>query len=155
MIAPRSIANAFVGRTYELDLIRHIIEETASGTGRIVTLSGEPGIGKTTLAKQVAAIAKDQGLYVLEARCFEQEGTPTYWPWIKLIRRYVESEHGRLEERLGSRAELIERLVEPGGGVSGRDAESAVSKKAEPLQHRFRLFDAISALFNSLSAWYS
>ena len=50
MDATRSIANTFVGRQYEIELVRRIVEETSSGLSRIVTISGEPGIGKSSLA---------------------------------------------------------------------------------------------------------
>ena len=41
---------------------------------------GEPGIGKTSTAKELASHAENLGVQVLWGRCYEEEGTPPYWP---------------------------------------------------------------------------
>ncbi len=56
------------------------LDDSMSGQGRIVMLAGEPGIGKTRTAQEVAAQAERQGARVLWGRCYEEEGTPPYKP---------------------------------------------------------------------------
>ena len=53
-------------------------------------LVGEPGIGKTRTAQQLASLAEHRGAQVLWGRCYEEEGSPPYWPWVQLIRTYVQ-----------------------------------------------------------------
>jgi len=46
---------------------------------------GEPGIGKTRLAEEVAAVAADQGLTVAWGRAWETGGAPSFYPWIEVL----------------------------------------------------------------------
>ncbi len=56
------------------------LEEALSGRGRLVTLVGEPGIGKTRTALELATYAGLRQAQVLWGRCYEGEGAPPYWP---------------------------------------------------------------------------
>lgn len=64
----------FVGRQVELDQLRGIFEETLSGHGSLVALVGEPGIGKTRIAQELAGYAGLRGARVLWGRCYESGG---------------------------------------------------------------------------------
>ena len=79
-----SISNAgvFVGRQREMDELRAALEETIAGRGRLAMLVGEPGIGKTRTAQELAAYAETRGTQVLWGRCYEEDGAPPYWPWV-------------------------------------------------------------------------
>ena len=50
--------------------------------GRLVTLVGEPGIGKTRTAQELATYAGLRSAQVLWGRCYEEQGMPPYWPWV-------------------------------------------------------------------------
>ena len=56
--------NSFVGREAELDELSVGLDDAIAGRGRLFLLSGEPGIGKSRLADQLAARARRHG-----ARC--------------------------------------------------------------------------------------
>jgi transcriptional regulator with AAA-type ATPase domain len=67
----------FVGRQHEMDILRTTLEDALAGQGRLVMLGGEPGIGKTRTAQELATLAVQQG-----GRVF-QEGlqyTCLRWP---------------------------------------------------------------------------
>ena len=53
---------------------------------RPVLLAGEPGIGKSRLAEELATRARDRGARVLVGRCWEAGGAPAYWPWVQALR---------------------------------------------------------------------
>jgi predicted ATPase len=57
--------------------------------GRLVMLVGEPGIGKTRTAQELATHAALQGALLLWEHCYETPGAPPYWLWVQLIRSYV------------------------------------------------------------------
>lgn len=80
----------FVGRNREMSELRGAFDGVLSGRGRLVMLAGEPGIGKTRATQELAAYVESQGLPVLWGRCHEEQGTPPYWPWVQLIRSYVQ-----------------------------------------------------------------
>jgi hypothetical protein len=75
----------FVGRNYEMDRLKAMVEDALSGTGRITTLVGEPGIGKTRTAQELATYASMRGAHVLWGRCYEERGAPPYCPWLQAI----------------------------------------------------------------------
>ena len=66
------------------------LNDTLARHGRLVMLAGEPGIGKTRTARELASNAEQHGAVVLWGRCYEEEGTPAYWPWVQTIRSYVQ-----------------------------------------------------------------
>jgi DNA-binding SARP family transcriptional activator len=83
---PAAGPGLFVGRAPELALLHGHLRAARSGSGRAVLVEGEPGIGKTRLAEEVAAWAGEQGFGVLWGRCAEGGGAPPYWPWAQILR---------------------------------------------------------------------
>ena len=76
----------FVGRERELTELGGALDAAAAGRGALFLLVGEPGIGKTRLAGELAARAAESGISALWGRCWEAEARPPYWPWIQIIR---------------------------------------------------------------------
>ncbi len=73
-------SGSFVGRQREMAELKAVLDEALAGRGRLVMLAGEPGIGKTRTAQELAAHATQRGGQVLWGRCYEEEGAPAYWP---------------------------------------------------------------------------
>ena len=76
----RPLGSVFVGRQLEMAELTAALNESMSGRGRMVMLAGEPGIGKTRTAQELASHAGRQGVQVLWGWCYEQEGAPPFWP---------------------------------------------------------------------------
>ena len=74
-----------VGRATELATLRAALDAAAVGRGALVLLTGEPGIGKTTLLSETARVAADRGARVLRGRCWDGDGSPPYWPWTHVL----------------------------------------------------------------------
>lgn len=56
--------------------------ERASAAAPVcVALTGEPGIGKSRLAAELAVRARAAGVRVLRGRCSQDDGAPPLWPW--------------------------------------------------------------------------
>jgi len=53
--------NTFIGREPELATLHAALADATAGHGRIVLLAGEPGVGKTRLAQELAAYAWQRG----------------------------------------------------------------------------------------------
>ena len=133
----------FVGRVRELSELTSGLDHAFAGHGRLFLLIGEPGIGKSRLADEVAVEARGRGARVLVGRSWEAGGAPAYWPWVQALRSYVrEQELDELRAQLGEQApDLVQILPElrsilPATKVPPtRDGEAA----------RFRLFESITA----------
>src|SRR5215211_6086304 len=79
----------FVGRERELERLRDAADAALAGRGSLQLLVGEPGIGKTRAAEELATYARVRGARVYWGRCREDEGAPAYWPWVQAIRSYA------------------------------------------------------------------
>lgn len=89
--APASPAGrtvALVGRDRERQCLADTLAAVRDGReGRVILLSGEPGIGKSRLlADLVAAVAAGGGL-ALEGAAFESEADRPFGPWIDALQR--------------------------------------------------------------------
>lgn len=76
----RTHLTPFVGRRVELELGASIIEPPPGSHATVTLIAGEPGIGKTRLASELAAIVHAQGVSVTYGRCDEEFGR-AYEPW--------------------------------------------------------------------------
>ncbi|MBA2541801.1 MAG: AAA family ATPase, partial [Deltaproteobacteria bacterium] len=70
-----------VGRDREVEELEAALAQLATGSGSLVLMAGEPGIGKTRLATEAALRAKARGLRVSWGQCWEAGGAPALWPW--------------------------------------------------------------------------
>jgi class 3 adenylate cyclase len=104
-------ADPFVGRQRELEVLRGAFEQACSGHGRIVMLAGEPGIGKTRTAQELAGHAARREAAVLWGRCHEESGAPPYWPWVQVIRGSLRDADPDLLAGLGAGASDIADIV--------------------------------------------
>ncbi|GAB3874524.1 ATP-binding protein [Dactylosporangium cerinum] len=71
----------FVGRTAELAALRRAADQARAGHGAAVLVTGEAGIGKSTLVDRFTA---DTGRPVLLGRA--GDGAPALWPWRRILR---------------------------------------------------------------------
>src|SRR5215213_11434257 len=87
-LPPTTVAPLLVGRTREQVFLREQLAAAIGGHGRLILLGGEAGIGKTTLAKDVAREATARGAAVLAGSCYDLTNTPPYGPWLDLVGAY-------------------------------------------------------------------
>jgi transcriptional regulator with AAA-type ATPase domain len=85
------VEGVFVGRQAEMEVLQAALEDALAGRGRLVMLVGEAGIGKTRTAREFLAHAGKRGAFGLWGRCHESPGAPPYWPWVQIVRAYVQA----------------------------------------------------------------
>src|SRR6266850_6711421 len=79
---------SFVGREPEMRKLEGLLRQAIDGIGRVVFITGEPGIGKTSLSDEFLRRARKQhpGLLVSRGRCVEQYGTgEAYLPFLDAV----------------------------------------------------------------------
>lgn len=106
--------DAIVGRRRELDALRTWLDGARGGAGRLILCAGEPGIGKSRLAREFAGVALAGGTAVAWGRCGHGESAPAFWPWRQVLRSL------------------------------GVDADGMFAAEVESPQDRFRVFDDVS-----------
>ncbi|MGH2837383.1 MAG: protein kinase domain-containing protein, partial [Thermoleophilaceae bacterium] len=135
-------SGSFIGREADLLELRRGVDEAIAGRGRVATIVGEAGIGKSRLAAELQAYAGLRGAQVLSGRCHDREGAPAFWPWVQAIRSYVKNrEPEALRRELGSGATEIANVVSE---VSSHLGDLPEPEPADPEHAQFRLFDSIT-----------
>lgn len=76
---------ALVGRDRELAALDTALAGMLGGRRCVLVLSGEPGIGKTSLLEALASRVLAQGGVAAWGRMWEVGLTPSFWPWIQLL----------------------------------------------------------------------
>jgi ABC-type transport system substrate-binding protein/class 3 adenylate cyclase len=77
-----------VGRDFELTILERVMDALAEGRGSIVSVIGEPGIGKTRLVWEVRSRYRDR-IRFIEARGVSYGQTFPYWPIRELLREWL------------------------------------------------------------------
>ena len=85
---------------------------------------GEPGIGKTRLAEELADKARERGVPTAWGRAAATDGAPPYWPW----------------------REILRALEDKGTAGATAAADAAVGSAEPSLEERLRRFDAMARL---------
>ena len=143
-------ADPFVGREREMTELTAALDRAMAGSGQMVMLVGEPGIGKTRTAEQIASIAQDRNAEVLWGRCPEVRGAPPYWPWVQIIRSYSERQDPEMiRAELGTGAAVIAEVVVDLHEILPDLPAPPVTD--DPEAARFRLFDAITSFLKRVS----
>lgn len=132
---------AFVGRESEMQVLRAAVEAALAGRGRCVLLSGEPGIGKTRTAEELANMVRQRGGRVLWGRCYEGEGAPPFWPWVQVLRTGMKSfDSDALRDALGADAADLAHIVP---AIREQLPDLPQVQPSESPEARFRLFDSV------------
>jgi len=148
-ISPSPAPAAFVGREAELSVLGVGLERALEGRGGMFLLSGEAGIGKTRLAEEAAAEARNRGFSVLWGRSTQAEGAPPYWPWVQILRSLLKGLGDTEFARLAGPG-LVEVLtVVPQIGARFRDVPAPLNEDAGA---RFASYDSIVQLLVEAAA---
>ncbi len=110
-----------VGREREEAGLRQSLAALLAGHGSVVLISGQSGMGKTTLVDWFAQSAEAAGSLVLRSACYDLTSTPPYGPWLEIVRDYAAresvppppaflSDPSALEE-IGSQEALFDRIA--------------------------------------------
>jgi DNA-binding SARP family transcriptional activator len=141
------LESPLVGRTEEFIKLVELYHTTRLGSAQVVILKGEPGIGKTRLAKEFLAWAAGHGADVLEGRTFETAGRLPFQPFVDALRPRLDRENA--PEDLVSDVWLTElgRLLPE---LRDRYPDLPVPAGDE-IAARTRLFEAIARLGQALA----
>ncbi len=134
-----------VGRLDEEALLLAALRRATRGSGEVILLCGEAGIGKTALAQRLCEEAERLGVPTVWGTGGNfGEAPPAYWHWAQVVRSLVGRNDGALLEGLGPSAAWLAAVApELVGELAGFDASAAGN------DGRFHIYDALRLLLRS------
>jgi DNA-binding NarL/FixJ family response regulator len=150
-LARAPLCPTIIGREPYLAELRRALEAARDRRGQAVLLSGEAGIGKSRLVREVAARADEIGLHVAQGTCFEPDRQLPYAPLIELLRALLAAWP---PDQVA--AALAEPVVAPLARLlpelGPRLPAGAAAAPASPAQERRHVFQALVGLLTRLAA---
>ncbi|HEV7235053.1 MAG TPA: AAA family ATPase [Ktedonobacteraceae bacterium] len=149
---PERILNAaLVGREAEIQTMQRTFQQAYSGVRKAIFLCGEPGIGKTRLAREFAQwVQETQGARVLWGYCYEMSGTFPYQPIMDAINEHVRlCSAEQLRSMLGDSAVYLAKIAPE---VRSKLPDLPQPEPIGPELERLNLYNAVAHFFSALAA---
>jgi predicted ATPase len=135
----RSERTQFVGREAEATELRRLLDRMLAGHGDVALVGGEPGIGKTRLARELLREARSRGCLCLTGHCDEMAGAPPFAPFIETMEEAVRVGPQAVRTALGDVAPEIATIVP---SLRRSFPDIAPSPELPPDQQRRLVFSA-------------
>jgi DNA-binding SARP family transcriptional activator len=107
----------FVGRSAELEHLERLLVRAQAGQGQVVSIIGEPGLGKSRLLHEFTRAHRGLRLLTLEAASFRYDTTSSYLPVTEMLRTYFGIAPGSAphdaRDKVVSRVISLDRQLEP------------------------------------------
>jgi ATP/maltotriose-dependent transcriptional regulator MalT len=140
-MATRMTSVRFVGRAQQLAELRAAFSDASGSRPSLALVGGESGVGKSRLADELKAHARESGARVLSGDCIELgEGELPYAPLITALRPLVRDGDPSLDSLAPSLRSALDSIL-PGLGVGAAAGDADQS----------RVFEALRALLEALS----
>jgi len=138
---------SFVGREAELRQLKTAFDNALSGSGSMMMVVGEPGIGKTALCEQIATYVTLRGGRTLVGHCYEEGSLSLpYLAFVEAIRTYVLARPPEaLRDELGAGATDVARIVSE---VRER-VPVEVRPSGDPEEDRWRLLQSVTGFLRN------
>lgn len=138
-----------VGRERERPTMSRWLDSAANGRGLLALLGGEPGAGKSRLARELSAEAQARGFLTLTGHCYEMEGTP-YGVFAEVFESAASTLRAdELERVVGGEISQILKLVPR---LKDRLPAAAPEPERSAAQERRLLLDAVLLVLERLAA---
>jgi class 3 adenylate cyclase/tetratricopeptide (TPR) repeat protein len=141
----------FVGRSTEMDTLFTALDRAKGGTGQVVAVVGEPGVGKSRLFYEFTHSHRTQGWLIVESGSVSYGKATPYLPVIDLLKMYFGVDNRddvrRLREKVAGKVLTLDRALEAELpallALLDVPVTDAAWRGLDPVQRRQRTFDAV------------
>jgi tetratricopeptide (TPR) repeat protein len=144
----------FVGRQNSMALLHETFDKAHSGSGQVIGLMGEAGVGKSRLLLEMRNTLPEHTLY-LEGRCLHYGGSMAYLPILDILRSYFGIHEGDREylitKKMEEKALGLVTLLPPLKELLSLPVNDETFTSLEPKKKREKTFEALRDLFIRLS----
>jgi len=145
----------FVGRRREMETLQESLEKTRSGSGQVVGIVGEAGVGKSRLILEMRRLFPREEYGYLEGRCLHYGSSMAYLPLLDILRSYFQIKEGeqespiknKMKEKIFQLDEKLKTVLPPFQELLSLKVEDEAHLKLEPKQKREKIFEAMRDLF--------
>jgi len=149
----------FVGRKNSMATLMEAFDKVKSGSGQVVGLVGEAGVGKSRLLFEMRSMMPRGEYSYLEGRCIHFGGSMIYLPILDVLKSYFEIKDGDQEltiqkkttEKIIDLDEKLKGVLPPIHELLSLKVDDDVFNKLEPNEKRERTFEAIRDLLIRVS----
>jgi class 3 adenylate cyclase/tetratricopeptide (TPR) repeat protein len=144
----------FVGRKREMEFLQEALEKVRSGSGQMVGVLGEAGVGKSRIIFETRKMFQREEYVYLEGRCLHYGGSIAYLPILDILRSYFEIKEGeqefsikrKIKEKIFQLNEKLKSALSPFQELLSLKVDDEAHLKLEPKQKREKIFEAIRDL---------
>ncbi|MDM7998548.1 MAG: adenylate/guanylate cyclase domain-containing protein [Dehalococcoidia bacterium] len=144
----------FVGREKEMASLREAFDKAKGGSGQVVCIVGEAGVGKSRLLLELRRTLQSDEYTYLEGQCLHYGSSMPYLPLLDILRSYFGLKEGereflvrkRLEEKTSSIDAKLKAILPPLQELLSLKVEDEAYLKLEPQKKREKIFEAIRDL---------
>jgi len=145
----------FVGRKREIGALKEAFEKAMSGSGQVVGIVGEPGVGKSRILLELRGMLPKEEYTYLEGRCLHYGSSMPYLPFLDILRAYFDIKEGEREfvikkkmaDKVIQLDEKLDDILPPLHDILSLKIDDEEYLKLDPQQKRERIFEAIRDLF--------
>jgi class 3 adenylate cyclase/tetratricopeptide (TPR) repeat protein len=144
----------FVGRQREIAALKEVFDKAKSGSGQVIGIVGEAGVGKSRLILELRETLSKQESTCLEGQCLHYGGLMAYLPLLYILRSFFDIKEGEREfvikkkmaEKISQLDEKLEGILPPLQEILSLKVEDVEYLMLEPQRKRERIFEAIRDL---------
>ncbi|MBA4395628.1 MAG: guanylate cyclase, partial [Desulfobacca sp.] len=144
----------FVGRETSMVSLLEAYEKVKNGTGQVVGMVGEAGVGKSRLLFEFRNRLPQEEFGYLEGRCIHFGGAMPYLPILDILRSFFEIREDeremvirkRVKERILGLDDKFQGIISPIHGLLSLKVEDEAYLKLDPKQRREKVFEALRDL---------
>ena len=144
----------FIGRETEVDQLRQALGRAAGGHGQLVSLVGEPGVGKSRLVWEVTHSHRTHGWFIMHAGSVSYGKATPYLPVIDLLKGYLKIQdqddpqtiREKVTGKLLTLDETLKSAVSACLALLDVPVDDATWSALDPPQRRQRTLEAVKRL---------
>jgi tetratricopeptide (TPR) repeat protein len=136
---------SLIGRETEFSRVLVAIEAVMQGSGRLLVVAGEPGVGKTRISQEATLACRDQGFVVATGRCYEPHLSVPYYPFLEALFSLYGAAPDSVRWQIPTRWPHVLRLL------PDQPSDALPATGASPQEEQQRLFWAVTGFLQSIS----
>ncbi len=125
------LASPLVGRETQLRILKQQVEQLKLGTGAFVAITGEAGLGKSTLIAEAIKLNGESGVTWLRGDAVSYARSVSYFPWRQIIRQSIDAHEDDSPSEVRQKLTYVcDCCTLPGGDIPFLEAMLAVESEA-------------------------